>query len=303
MITPGTPPEGAYVPGPMLGPDNRGVPAGDAVAAAKAQMTAPYLSSYGGIGQVLIDTLGGILQSVMNGIVAGAQALGMIVSNVIDTISGAIQWLVDGIAAVFGGVGSFAPGSVLAEANDRQLAINHRLDLMEDVSGYIATYMKENHYKTRDTWHVMPFNGQLGPKKNADLILDGSFENCLWLAKGTWVISVQIAHDQHADRRESIVRLTGYTPSLEVFTSKEAHYEVLPDKKQTLAVQHTVVVPDDGGLYLLVTAKYNVNTLGGVYPKLRYLGGTHMTHLTAHRLNLDTSNAVREEDVPTIGTE
>lgn len=270
---------------------------------ARNYLMLPYQSAFGTSANLLLDALNGILTSVFDAIVTGAQAIGIIATNIWNGLVDAVTGIFEGIASIFTGGGSYEAGSILAEANDRQLEINERLDLMEDVSGYIATYMKENHYKTRDTWHVMPFNGQLGPNKNAELITNGTWANCIWLAKGTWVISVQVAHDQHADRKASIVRLTGYKPDLTVFTTKEGHYEVNPDKKLTLPVQHTVVVPDDAGMYLQVTAKYDVGTLGGIYKKLRYLGGTHMTHFTAHRLNLDTSNAIREEDVPTIGTE
>lgn len=312
MITPGNAPDGAYVPGASFGPDNRGVSVNDAVDAAKAQMTAPYLNTYGNLGDILLNTLNGVLQAVVDGIIAGAQAVGMIVTGIFDTIAGAIQWVVDGIAAIFGGGNSenYTPGSMLAIAADKQLELNNRLDLMEDVSGYICTYMGQNRYKDRNKWNLMEFNRQLGPEKNAELITSGSYANSIWLAKGTWVISAQIAHDQHVDRRASRMRLTCVAPwavSTDnpdgIISTKESHQEVLPDKGLTIPLQHTVVVSEDAGAYVFVTSWYSVGTFVGIYTRLRYLGGTHLTHLTAHRLDLNTANAVREEDVPTVGSD
>lgn len=299
MITPGTAPEGAYVPGTGFGQSYQGVTPEQA----RAQMTAPFQDAFGSAGQVFIATIGGILNDVFQAIVAAAQAIGVVATNIWNGLVDAVTGIFNAIGDALSGIGNFRSGSTLAEAKDRQLELNERFELLEDVSGYISAYMKENHFKVRRTWHRLAFNGQLGPNKNAEMVTDGEFKDTIWLAKGTWVISTQVAHDQHADRRYSSVRVTGYSPDGAVFTTKEAHAEVLPDKKLTIPVQHTVVVPDNAGLYIEVTATYDVGDAFGIYKKLRYLGGTHLTHLTAHRLNLDTSNAVREEDIPTIGSE
>lgn len=172
MITPGTAPDGAYVPGASFGPDNRGVDVNVAVEAAKAQMSAPYMASFGDIGQIFIDTLNGLLQTVVNGIVAGAQAVGMVVTGIFDTIAGAIQWVTDGIASLFG-VGSppaMTVGSKLADAYDKQQELIGKVDeLMEDNAGFINACMSKtiNIDWTPNRWMFANFDTYTTDYKNA----------------------------------------------------------------------------------------------------------------------------------------
>lgn len=211
------------------------------------------------------------------------------------SIGAAIGQALDDIAnALFGGlVQNDHPA--LDRIRDGQLALNEKIGLVELISGYGVAYMKANRYKDRGQWVLMEFDGQLGPVKNAELR-----DNGIALAEGTWVLDAQCTHDHHVDRLTSRIRIEVTKPDGTVYSVKDAYGEVLPNKWTTRQVHHTIVAPESGYL-VRVWTYYNVGSAFGIYNRLLWRGGTALSHLSAHRLDNDTSNAVVEESVPTIG--
>lgn len=181
------------------------------------------------------------------------------------------------------------------EFHDGQIAINEQQERLQDVSGYGTAYMTANHYLRRRRWEEMPFDGQVGPVKGV------SFDGMgLVLTKGTWVLNAMAASDQHTDRMDHILRLEVQEPDGTAWSRKEDYGEVFPNKFITRQVPHTVVIPEDG-YRVRVFSYYNVGTFFGVYNKLKWRGGTNLSHLSAFRLNHDVTNAVVDEDVPDVG--
>lgn len=215
--------------------------------------------------------------------------------SVWDTLGGVVDSIFSDIAlALFPHLGG--PQPAIDKIHDGQLDLRNRLDLVEGISGYAVAYMRENRFKDRNKWVLMEFNGQVGPTKNASVTNNG-----ITLAQGTWVINAQCTHDQHVDRMTSCIRIEILRPNGTQYSIKEAYGEVFPDKWTTRQVSHNVVIPGPG-YRVRVWTYYNVGTFIGVYNRLLWLGGTHLTHLMAHRLDLDASNAVVEENVPTVGS-
>lgn len=219
---------------------------------------------------------------------------GNILSGFLTIGQGIGQALDDLAQAMFGGLAA-QDHPALQIINDGQNALVNRISTMEGISGYAVAYMKENRYKDRNKWVLMEFNGQLGPVKNALVEDDG-----ITLARGTWVINAQCTHDQHVDRMTSRIRIEILRPDDSVYSIKEAYGEVFPNKWTTRQVSHNVVLPAPG-YKVRVWTFYNVGTAFGVYNRLLWRGGTHLCHLMAHRLDIDTSNAVVDENVPTVG--
>ncbi|MDD2326669.1 MAG: hypothetical protein PHW63_11885, partial [Alphaproteobacteria bacterium] len=137
-----------------------------------------------GLGKTL-DTqnlLGLLGDSFITNILSGFASIGAAVGNVLNDIANAL----------FGGIIA-NDHPALDRIKDGQLELRNRIELFDEVSGYGCTYMKENRYKTRRVWHLMEFNGILGPDPKNCVFSDHMFT----LAKGTWEVSVMLTHDQH----------------------------------------------------------------------------------------------------------
>ncbi|MGN0100768.1 MAG: hypothetical protein ACI39C_07495 [Dietzia sp.] len=191
------------------------------------------------------------------------------------------------------------------EIRDGQLALAGRIDLLNEISGYGCAYMRENRYLTRNTWHLMQFNGLLGPEPKNCVFQDNGFT----LAKGTWDIDAQVAHDQHGSGRV-VTRLEILYPIGDpritpenggVYSPLEAHSEIHPGIKLTVSVSATAVCPEPGYRVRVRTWNEVPDHLPGLYSKLLWLGGTHLTRLSVKRMELDATNAIVETNVPTIG--
>ena len=216
--------------------------------------------------------------------------------------------ITDGESATLAGAGSavFTDQQIkLDELRDGQLGLAGRMDLLDEVSGYGCAYMRENRFLSRRTWHVMQFNGVLGPvPKNC------AFQNHgFTLAKGTWDIDVQVAHDQHGSGRV-VTRLEVLYPLGDpritaenggIYSPIEAHSEIHSGIKLTVPVSATAVCAEPGYRVRVSTWNDVPDHLLGVYSKLLWLGGTHLTRLSVKRMDLDASNAIVETEVPTIG--
>lgn len=333
MITPGTAPEGAYIPGASFGPDNRGVNVNVAVDAAKAQMSAPYMASYGDIGQIFIDSLNGLLQAVVNGIVAGAQAVGMIVTGIIDTISGAIQWVTDGIASLFG-VGAppaMTVGSKLADAYDKQQELIGKVDeLMEDNAGFInlCSSRDANVNWTANNWLVADFDTEVTEFKNAhcENIIIGHYEEpelifnyyretypatggggagggIIFDAPGVWVLDGQVTfRDYQTSFRYFEVDLRIYEvgpyhpngrTALNHYSSTRYATGAVTDYITSAPIHKPIIIPDDGKTYGAMLMVRNQTT-----KRWDLWGGARWSSLSAVRQSVDTTD-YDARDLPT----
>lgn len=209
------------------------------------------------------------------------------------SIGAAISQALNDIAnSLFGGL-VVSDHPALDKIRDGQLDLIARLD---DVSGYAVAYMTYNRYKDRKKWNRMEFDGAIiNNPKNASYVDDG-----IQLAEGTWFIDAQITHDHHVNRRTSRAQIVVTRPDGTVFSTKEAHGEVLTDKWTTLSVRHSVSVPGPG-YRVHVWTYYDVGTALGIYTRLLYRGGTALTHLMVDRINLDATESTVDESVPTTG--
>lgn len=223
-------------------------------------------------------------QVFSNGILSGFASIGAAIGQALDDVADAL----------FGGLIA-EDHPALQRIRDGQLDLLDGIERMQDVSGYACAYMLANRYKDRAKWVLMEFDGELGEPKNAEVENNG-----ITLAEGLWVIDAHCTHDHHVDRFTSRIRIEILRPDGTVYSIKEQYGEVFPNKWTTRQVRHTVVTPGPGYRARVLTY-YNVGTFLGAYNRLLWRGGTHLSHLTAHRLNASTENAVVHEDVPTIG--
>lgn len=228
-----------------------------------------------------MDSVG---NSFLGNILSGFASIGAAVGQALNDIANAL----------FGGlIANDHPA--LDKIRDGQLDLIARMD---DVSGYAVAYMMENRFKKRRIWNRMEFNGAIiRNPKNATYV-----DNGIQLAAGTWFIDAQITHDHHVNRRTSQIRIVVTRPDGSVFSIKESHNEVNPDKYTTLSVRHSVSVPT-GGYRVHVWAYYMVGDTFGIYNQILYRGGTALSHLMVDRINLDATESNVNEAVPTVGAE
>lgn len=223
-------------------------------------------------------------QVFANGILSGFASIGEGIGQVLEDLADAL----------FGGIVA-EDHPALQRIRDGQLDLVRDIGRMADISGYACAFMGANRFKDRAKWVLMEFDEELGEPKNAVVENNG-----ITLAEGTWVIDAHCTHDHHVDRLTSRIRIEVLRPDGTVYSIKEQYGEVFPNKWTTRQVRHTVVTPGPG-YHVRVLTYYNVGTFVGVYNRLLWRGGTHLSHLTAHRLNASTENAKVREDVPTIG--
>lgn len=329
MITPGTAPEGAYVPGTGFGQSYQGMTPEQA----RAQLTSPFTNSFGDIGQILSQTLNGILEAVVNGIVAGAQAVGMLVTGIIDTISGAIQWVTDGIASLFG-VGAppaMVVGSTMADAYDKQQELIGKVDdLMVDNAGFVNLCMSTtmNINWTQNNWMMMPFDTHVTEHKNADVAeIRRTFYNninyipnirrgtlgaspstsgghgIVFNAPGVWVIDGYITTKTNVDAFKyfevdvvvfQVSRNTtpgaDYYDVVEEYTKSRFTYGAESKYITSGAVHKPVIIPDDGNTYAAtLLVRYQTQNIWDVW------GGAQWSSLSAVRQSIDTTDYEAED--------
>lgn len=297
---------------------------------ARNYLQAPYQVSFGSIGQVLLDTLNGILQSVVSGIVAGAQAVGMIVSGVIDTITAAIQWVTEGIASLFSGPGPGSPkfevDSVLADAYDKQQELIGKVDkLMEDNAGFINLCMSHsaNISWTPNRWLLCDFNTYVTDYKNAqkcEVWIENGFDGIIanspsgrdsvghgieFLAPGVWLIEGQVTIDPKGDTNyrpaEVEIDVFEVTPSGTAYVNSlysGTRYSTSTDANHisTASFSKPVIIPDDDKRYCAVLrTRFIHDTEWGIW------GGALWTSLSATRQSVDTTTyGAKDEPAGTI---
>lgn len=92
------------------------------------------------------------------------------------------------IADLLFGPGTAGPAQRLS---DGMTALNNRLDLMSDVSGYCGAFMSNNYrFEGGNNYKKLRFDSLYGPPKNASL---DAANHRIVLAKGTWSVSLLTA--------------------------------------------------------------------------------------------------------------
>ena len=103
-----------------------------------------------------------------------------------DGIWGMVGSIADALFGTY--TGSAGP---LVRLSDGMTALNNRLDLMSDVSGYCGAFMSNNYrFEGGNNYKKLRFDSLYGPPKNASL---DAANHRIVLAKGTWSVSLLTA--------------------------------------------------------------------------------------------------------------
>lgn len=188
----------------------------------------------------------------------------------------------DFIAMILGTYGGTAPPFI-----DGQLALNNRLDLLTDVSGYCATYQDKN-WKVGSGTRQIPFGKQLGPHKNAHPGDDGIYLD----APGTWRIDATATASNGDGTMPCRFIISVRDQNGDIYSEAWLDAE-LRTRRRTWTWSHTVVIEEPG---------YHVRVYWG-HSALWWtlLGGTHLSRLSVNRWDIDTGDFVVDTDVPDGG--
>src|SRR5699024_3661423 len=151
--------------------------------------------------------------------------------------------------------------------------------------------------ESRRTWKRAPFRDPMlrdhstgeAIAKNATVNGDGS----ITLAEGTWLVNAKCSWDQHDGGRTSMA-IHVLNPDGIEYSRSEYFGAVHRGQFTTGAFSHTVVCPGPG--YKVRGRYYNQVPGAFLYNKLRWLGGTHRSQLSASRWELDADGVVVDGD-------
>ena len=174
---------------------------------------------------------------------------------------------------------------------DGQLALNHRLDLLTDVSGYCATYQDRNWRSDGNTRRV-PFSAKVGPNKNAHPGDGGIYLD----APGTWRVDAVVTTQAEVGTAAQGRFIISVRDQNEAIYS-EAWYDVLLGTSDRSWAWSTTVVVEEPNYHVRVYFGHNGSPLTG----RRLLGGTHRSRLSVNRWDIDTGDFVVDTDVPDGG--
>lgn len=188
----------------------------------------------------------------------------------------------------------------VVELQDGQLALNERVDHLDDVSGYAVAYQSESYMqKGSSEFYTVRFNSRLGPQKNATVNGDGT----ITLAKGTWHINCLVTTDTNTNNPTGFLRIDVLYPAGDplitsanggVYSSKEIQQQIQGGKWNSFPIFHPVVV-DAPGFRVRARFRYAPSQL----LKTLIRGGTELSHLAVDRKDLSSENAVVDENPPT----
>jgi len=218
-------------------------------------------------------------------ILSGFLSLGQGIGELLDDLADALFGDYKGENASLGAI------------QDGQLELRNALENMRNVSGYAAAYMPTNPFEDRSTWKTAPFTESMlrdhstgeAIAKNATVNGDGS----ITLAEGTWLVNAKCSWDQHDGGRTSMA-IQVLNPDGIEYSRSEYFGAVHRGQFTTGAFSHTVVCPGPG--YKVRVRYYNQVPGVFLYNKLRWLGGTHRSQLSASRWDLDADDVVVDED-------
>lgn len=182
------------------------------------------------------------------------------------------------IATSLFGSGSGAP---LVRLADGMTALNNRIDLMDEVSGYGCMFMSTNRAFSGSTLKVVPFDTRYGPPKNT--VLDPA-NHRIYLAKGTWTVSVLLAVPQ-AGALGGDTRFTAtvrsYKPNGTLHMEQELGWRS-GASPHTYLGQAPLICDEDG---YWVEIRFSQSSL--LY---RVLGGTNRSKVWVNRWDINTEN-------------
>ena len=170
---------------------------------------------------------------------------------------------------------------------DGQLALNNRLDLLTDVSGYCSTYQDRN-WRVGGGTRRIPFGRKLGPNKNAHPGDDGIYLD----APGTWRVDATVTTSSGSGSGSSRLIISVRNPDGSIYSEQWCNIVQGPEVK-TWAFNTTVVIEEPG---------YHVRVYwghGSLWWTLR--GGTHLSRLSVNRWDIDTGDFAPDTDVPDGG--
>ena len=180
----------------------------------------------------------------------------------------------------------FGPGSArpAQRLSDGMTELNHRLDLMDDVSGYGCMVMSHNHRFTSSNTHkTIPFNTQYGPH-TPSVTLD-TVKHRIYLAHGTWSINLLISVPQAG----ALGGDTWMRPAIRVYRPDGSEYLTQwldwrsGARPHAYFAQIPLIVPNDDGFY--VEALFTQESVA--FP---VLGGTDRSKFWVNRWDMRTDN-------------
>ena len=179
----------------------------------------------------------------------------------------------------------FGPGPAgpAQRLSDGMTELNQRLDLMDDVSGYGAMIMANNHRFTGD-YKTIPFNRQYGPSTPWSVTVDTS-NNRFILKAGTWSVNLLLTVPQSG----ALGGEAWFRPAITVYRANGTEYlnQWLDWRSGTnphsFFAQIPLVIPDDSGFY--IQARFTQNTTF-----FRILGGTDRSKFWVNRWDMRTDN-------------
>lgn len=219
---------------------------------------------------------------------AGGSFVGIILGGFANVAMAIGKALSDLAEALFGNyTGSNAS---LVVISDGMTGIVNRIDVMEKVSGYGGMFMTKNYrYGSGSEFRKIKFDGEYGPPKNT--IVDTA-NNRIYLAQGTWSVSLHVATGPGSGGTTSRGRIDVYYPDGTLLSRRSLDWA--SSGSGTTAFHQVPVVTTEPGCY--VEAWY---THTGLWWTV--LGGTERTLMFVNRWDIDTDNAVSMPEVPDGG--
>ena len=182
----------------------------------------------------------------------------------------------------------FGPGSArpAQRLSDGMTELNHRLDLMDDVSGYGGMIMANHHrFTSSNTYKTIPFNRQYGPHTPWSVTVDTS-GNRFILKAGTWSVNLLLSVPSG-----TLLGGNGpwFRPVITVYRPDGVEYLNQWLDWQSGAYPHAffaqipLVIPDDSGFY--IRARFTTDAIGW-----QILGGTDRSKFWVNRWDMRTDN-------------
>ncbi|RBO87952.1 hypothetical protein [Nocardia puris] len=185
----------------------------------------------------------------------------------------------------------------LDQFEDAQIDLADRIDLLDGVAGYCSTFLSRNwNLRGGGDWRLLPFDTQLGPRKETDLAASG-----IRLAtKGLWRCDAHITwypapSGWGQSNTAAAARLTVvYAENFSIFTERRFDMVITPYGSETASFSHTFVIPDDDTFIVRVEA-------GHTRDWHKIYGGTVRSALTVNKWNNGTEHAHNLPTVPDGG--
>lgn len=175
---------------------------------------------------------------------------------------------------------------------DGQLELNQRLDLLYGVNGYAAAYMGQNWNVLPGVAVELPFNRQIGPVKNAELVTATRRGYIRLLAEGLWRADLLANCSSGGDNYE--LYLSVRRPDGSLYSEKRIDGADGRGSRVSLLATHTFVVP--GPNYTV----HGQIAWGGLGLK-NVRGGTRLSALVVNRWSADLGPGTGDQDVPDGG--